>query len=694
MVNRKNSGSNYLASLAVFRELYNTQADIYGVIAEFLKSTISTNCKHEFSLTEISELLNDEFGFKIPQAVIKAALKRIDFLKKKNKKYYVENLAQFSNAVSNKRNQITTNNETILKDLFKFVESHLEEELSESEQNKVVNSFSSFLLDDSNGKQYSEFISAYFIKNKEDQNFLSQVNLIKEGVIIYSGLKYNPDINDFGEFRTDLVIFIETEILFHLAGYNGELFKTISMDFFNFVKEINRKSKNHKIILKYFEQTELEINGFFNSAEYILSGKGDNDPSKTAMVSILDGCKNPSDIVEKKVKFFEILKRHHISRDTYDDYYKEKNFEYLLIDESSKDQISEELDIENISQYTLLLNNVNILRGEKKENNFNNIGYLLLSGNSKTLKIAWHKLVKKKGDVPLASSLSFLINKFWFKLNKGFGGNGIPITFDVISKAQIILSSSLNNSIASIYDELNSELKEGQLTKEEAIARIVELRQQVKKPEEILIDDLENVLDTISEENIDRYIEEQDFLKSKNKKKDEENLKLKKEIEQNKLQLAKEVEERKISERRLAKSNLDAQKELLKAKTKNFKELDNLLKRCKEEIRIEFNCFKLNIGGGFFTYYLLLFYAILKFGWSFYDWFSIVITALPVIFSLIHILKAERKFDLVAFIKSKNDNLADQIFKKNNFSFEEYNSLKEKIDQIEAKIIEFQEILV
>lgn len=62
--------SKCLASLAVFRELYNSEKDIYGIIGEFLKEIISTNGKHQFTLNEITQLLNDTYDFKIHEAVV------------------------------------------------------------------------------------------------------------------------------------------------------------------------------------------------------------------------------------------------------------------------------------------------------------------------------------------------------------------------------------------------------------------------------------------------------------------------------------------------------------------------------------------------------------------------------------------------------------------------------------------------
>ena len=72
--------SRYLASLAVFREFYNNQKDIYGVISEFLNGVITSNKKYKFNLTEIKNLLNKTFEFDIPEAVIHTSLKRLSYL--------------------------------------------------------------------------------------------------------------------------------------------------------------------------------------------------------------------------------------------------------------------------------------------------------------------------------------------------------------------------------------------------------------------------------------------------------------------------------------------------------------------------------------------------------------------------------------------------------------------------------------
>lgn len=97
---------------------------------------------------------------------------------------------------------------------------------------------------------------------------------------------------------------IRTEILFHLAGYNGELYKVLASDLLQFISEINQKVSGKRVIkLKYFAEVKTEIEGFFTKAKYLLEGNSKPNPSVTAMVTIINGCKSISDIQAKKQIF-------------------------------------------------------------------------------------------------------------------------------------------------------------------------------------------------------------------------------------------------------------------------------------------------------------------------------------------------------------------------------------------------------
>jgi hypothetical protein len=561
--------SKCLASLAVFRELYNSGRDIYAVIGEFLKEIISTNGKHHFSLTEITQLLNDTYDFTIPEAVIGTSLSRFGKSLTKTQGLYTvidKDAFTVTGRLTGTHDEIQNNNETVINDLILFIEKETNSKLTDEEKVKVVHSFCSFIIDESTNQPYSEFVSAFIVKEKKDTGFISRLNTIKEGVVLYTGLKYNTNLNELGSWKTELTVFLDTEILFHFAGYNGELYQRLFNDFFDLVKEINSKNrkkyKNKLIHLKYFKDVKDEIERFFKKAESIVSGKEKANPSKTAMTSIIDGCNTPADIIEKKTRFYELLKSSGILEDDYADYYSEYNHRYNLEDHKLINIISERTGIKDVHSYLKYLNFVNIRRKGVSNKGFENIGFILLSGTSNTIIIAWNEEIKPTGDIPLACNLSFITNKLWFRLNKGFGKGSYPKSFDIVTKAQIVLSTQVNNSVAKKFEELKISYKDGLLTEEQAIAAIAELRGQAKKPEDIKEDNIQEILSSIDESSIEKYLKEQELFKNKAAKQEQENERLKRILQQ--LEEEKKTKEEHLLEelRKKEKENLEKEKKI------------------------------------------------------------------------------------------------------------------------------------
>ena len=62
-----------MASLAVFRSLYDKEKDLYSVIASFSKQLIISQRLNGFELQEFCSKFNDEYGFDLPTAVIKTS---------------------------------------------------------------------------------------------------------------------------------------------------------------------------------------------------------------------------------------------------------------------------------------------------------------------------------------------------------------------------------------------------------------------------------------------------------------------------------------------------------------------------------------------------------------------------------------------------------------------------------------------
>jgi len=567
--------SKCLASLAVFRELYNNDKDVRSIICEFLKEIITSKAKHQFTLTEITALLNETYDFKIPEAVVNTSLNRFKTaLIKAEGIFTVSDQTAFNTTgkLTDKHNEIKTSNEAIIYNLFNFIETEKNTTLTDDEKAAITHSFISFIIDEATTQNFSNYISAYIVKEKQNANFTKQLNTIKEGIVLYTGLKYNSSLNELGSWNTELTIFLEMEILFHFVGYNGELYHLLINDLFSLIKEINQASLKNSgkrlIHLKYFSDVKNDIEGYFKKAEYIVQGKDKANPSKTAMTTIIDGCKTPADIIAKKTKFYELLKLNSISEDDYSQYYSAQNHKYNLEDQDLLKELSKKLGIANLQSYLKYLSFINIHRKGKNDNTFERIGFVLLSGTSNTLRLALDESIKLNGNIPLASNLSFLTNKFWFKLNKGFGKSEHPKSFDIVTKAQIVLSTQLNDSVSDKFDELQIKLKNGKMTKEEAISTIARLRSESKRPEDIDEDNIENILSSIEESSIETHLKEQELFKQKAKEQEAENIKLKETIDKSvvKEDQLKEDIRKKEEENERKENQLKAYRDAEKAK--------------------------------------------------------------------------------------------------------------------------------
>ena len=672
--------SKCLASLAVFRELYNSEKDIYGIISEFLVESIISNSKHSFNLTEITILLNQEYDFSIPEAVVRTSLNRIKSIQRVDGVYTLEKISELkSKNVNLKKEEIQNSNDLIISGLFTYIEQHSEQELTEQQKSKVVHSLIAFIIDNGNGSSYSEYISAYLISKKDDKDFVAQLATIKEGIVLYSGIKYNTDINDLGTWKSDLTIFIETEILFHFAGYNGEVYKRLWHDFFEFVKEINRKHPN-RIQLKYFNDVNNEIERFFKKAEYIVEGKDKANPKVTAMMSIINGCESKADVVAKKADFFRKLKLSGIKENDFNDYFNEKYYKYNIFNQDIIDKVAEDIGIEDPSQHLRFLNYISIHRREANEYNFENVGFILLSGNSKTLQIAWNENVKGYGYVPLATTLSFITNKFWFKLNKGFGKDNFPLTFDVITKAQIVLSNQLNEAVGRKFEELQDKFKNGKISEDEAKASIVELRRQAKKPEDVREDEIESILDSISEESIEIFLKEQEHFKNKVIKASIENDKLK-------TSLSKKEEEVKSHLDRQQSLNtelIQTKKILLSEKEKRISILEGQKASVDKEIQSSVTNFKVTVALIIIFAFAGTHFMIWKMGWNDSEqWTWILFYSIPLFLSFGFMLFAEKTINPIKLIKRKKKSITRKKNKKFNFDYDLLKDLKaEKKDLI------------
>lgn len=500
-----------MASLAVFRTLYDQERDLYSVIASFCKQLIVVQKVRNFSLQQFCLLFKEQYGFDLPSAVIKTALKRLRFFDIKQTNYSLkdtienidtENVASLEEE-NNKRNQ------EIFDSLIDYVESESQKNLSFSQKQTLYSSFCSFVIDENAESEFKNEISSFVVKKSSSKDFLSQLNNIRLGLVIYVGLSYNTNFDKIDGIDTKLNIYLDTEILFHRAGYNGQLFKTLYYEFYQLVEEINRKSHKALVSLYYFAETDKEIRDYFAVAEDIIRGKKRLDPSSTAMKCIVDQCREPSDVKVMESAFFLDLNKNGIKLDRQENYYDKENFTLNI--EQEDFQISEEYTNEDVGKKLKLLNYINIKRGGKSQNVFRNIGHILLTGNSLTFKIAFDNRILHKGDVPLATGLDFLTNRFWLIADKGLTSNIKLTSLNILTKAQIVMSSSLNEVIAKKFKDLKQEEKEGCFDLEKQKAALPGLHKYSVNPEDINSSNQDTYLNFLKN-GIDAYLAEQEII--------------------------------------------------------------------------------------------------------------------------------------------------------------------------------------
>lgn len=495
-----------VAAIVTFRQLYDDgKHDIYEIMSKFIESVIISEKKYCFELIEMSELLKNHYGFKIPDYVIKTSIKKLSFVKKESNSYSVDYNQIEDNNFMHNYESAACDNEKVFNELCEFVEDH-RGKLSKRDKQVLSKEFCYFLLEDSNADKYSDLISAFILKKAEMNDDL-QIRKIKEGAILYAGINYNSNISDRASWKEDINIYVENEILFHLAGYNGEIFERITSDLMSLVHEMNSKSKKKVINVRYFEEVEKEIEDYFSKAQYIVKGHDIVSTDNNAMKKIVEGCKSESDVIDKKVKFELLLKRYGITKAKEYDYYNERNHKYNL--ESS--EMFNEFDItEDKDRYLKHLNYISILRKNNNTNDLKKAKHIILTETKKILSIS-NKLCGE--NLPYAINIFMLTNRLWYDLNKGFGAKDFPASFDILTKSQIILSSLLTQSITDKYEKTKIEYHNNEINKEEMMQMVVSLREESKKPEDITTSNIEDVLESINEKEIAVYKNEREKLR-------------------------------------------------------------------------------------------------------------------------------------------------------------------------------------
>ncbi len=397
----------------------------------------------------------------------------------------------------------TKRNDLLFSRLCEYIEKCEGRALEEREKNNYRNSFCDYLMN-SNWPNVKElqYFSNFILTIKDNEELMDILSDLKEGVVLYEGVRYCGDLSKLGSWKTKLTLVCDTEVLFSLCGYNDEASQELCVQLEKYIREINRKEK--MISLCYFPETREELVGHFNKAKDIIAGKDIQDPTKTAMNQILAGNPRFSDIDLRRAELFAKLKAkdiNQIDRDFYDVNVEDNKF-YNLESLDIKDKYSKlwGYSPESIWESVRTLSHINILRQGENDKGFENCRYIFLTATNKTLRLSGASEFVTNGNVPLATTYDFLINHFWFKLNKGFGNGNKPRTVDMITKARSVLYGIIQRKASDTYEQFMSNM--GQTTADGTkvnvdyfIAINQELRSVLKQPEDLTP---ENVDDAIS----------------------------------------------------------------------------------------------------------------------------------------------------------------------------------------------------
>jgi len=517
------SDKTLLASVALFRELYDNQKDIYDVISELIKASLIFSGKYQTDATSATWLIEEHFDLKIPEAVVNTALnqrlcKRDKIISRDGRGYVVSTDAlEGSRRYIEDFNLLRERQDEFIENLEKYIEGR-GVSLSSVQKKDLVTSVCSYFFDDQSRSKYSTEISGFIVQNKGNKDFTERLNAIREGFVLYDGVRHSPDVSQDGSWRNHLVVYFDTENLFSATGLNGDLHRQLTRDFLSLAAEA-RVSGKRLITVKYFAECLDEIERFFYAAQMIVEGKTSLDPSKPAMVSIVEGCSKKSDVLERKAKFLSDLERLGIeycglSIGDVDPRY---NLDGRVLQEQLKGDLGptyRDFNEEKCSDLLQMFTKINSLRRGKNSGPFEAIGHILVSEGFFSRYLAhYHGVVEKEGDITFSVDLEFITNRLWFRLHKGLGRHlAQPQTLNILAKAQVVLSSQINTAIYGEYDKLNRKFSSGEMRREEALYLLDDLKDKAKSPESIDENNVESVIEFLSHGDLTSMQRERSML--------------------------------------------------------------------------------------------------------------------------------------------------------------------------------------
>ena len=514
-----------LASVVLFRELYDSDKDVYDVIAEFVKASLLFSQRWSVNTTEATQLLNSEFDLSLPEAVVGTTLhKRLhkrDRVLSFGNGCYSTSKEQLSGSepLIRELQELRKNQEAVLERLTEYVES-TSGALNDDQRELLATCFCDYLFDKGTSSRFSEKISAFIIRSQKDSDLTEQLNAVREGFVLYDGVRHSPDLSSIAQWRSQLLVFLDTEHLFNVVGLNGALHKQLVDDFLGLANDV--RSKDGRMIkLRYLSECTDEVERFFRVAEHIVDGKATLDPSKPAMGSILSGCSSKSGVLTKKARFYSELKSRgiHPAEPKLEAAQSEFNVESSeLLEEVRRDVEvrGREFHKEKCLNTLRMFSKINTIRKGNSARPLEEVGAILVSGSNIANFLAFHPSVRgEAGGAPYSSDLEFITNRLWFKLHKSLAkGIAHPQSLNVLAKAQVVLSSQLKNSVSDKFDRITRDFETGELSEEQTKLLFNDLRSHATSPEALDASNVASALTFLDHQDYEHHLRERSALES------------------------------------------------------------------------------------------------------------------------------------------------------------------------------------
>ena len=303
MTLQKTNRTSIMASFATLKSLsdVNNYQSPYQILREFINYIIVSDSLYSFSAVEMKNCLNSHFSFSIPEAVVKTALKNMPGANLTDGIYTISKADLRSDELFEKTKREADEYETrIIQQLSEYISVRTGNNTISDEI--LSQELTYFLVEDvsSHSTKYAEFIGEFVLKNEQNKEIQECLNKIRQGSILYIGLSHS--IGETGSIKKPLTLYLGTEVLFSLAGYNGAIFQQFANDFFAQVRIANSE-KSKKITLRYFSEIKKEIDDFFGTASEIVECKRVRLLDKPAMKAITEGCQTAADVDVKNLIF-------------------------------------------------------------------------------------------------------------------------------------------------------------------------------------------------------------------------------------------------------------------------------------------------------------------------------------------------------------------------------------------------------